>query len=265
MSKAYFSKEAKCALKNFAPCDKDKEQLLESLQAKSKEVIEFAKEVLGESFPAHFEMPKLLLLPVNKKQSFGKYAYNMILQEEEKLQQASEKEAVLIQEKLAVMKANVKIERPVRGSFFADGGIVIYYCNICQLCAKDKLDFEAYISSVLAHEIFHAIHFASCDKTQEWQQMKYWNGTGYEYNKVSTVRESLAEYFRFLWLKKQQQDSLVAIMFKELAEPYAVVPNYPYAGVKFLLAEESVAQEKFSAVFEESLLNWQEAYKKLIS
>lgn len=32
MSKAYFSKEAKCACQNFAPCDKDKEQLLVGLQ-----------------------------------------------------------------------------------------------------------------------------------------------------------------------------------------------------------------------------------------
>jgi len=265
MSKGYFSKEAKCAYQNFAPCDKDKEQLLVGLQEKAEEVVAFVKAVLGASFPAHFEVPKILLLPVNKKQSFGKYAYNMVLQEEEKLQQASEKEKTVLEEKLAVLKANVKIERPVRGSFFADGGIVIYYCNICQLCAKDKLNFEDYLASVLVHEIFHAIHFASCDATQEWQQMKYWNGTGYEYNIVSTVRESLAEYFRFLWLKKQQQDSLVAIMFKELAEPYAVVPNYPYAGVKHLLSEEAVAQKKFSEVFEASCENWHEAYKMLIS
>ena len=32
MSKGYFSKKAKYALKNFAPCDKDKEQLLVGLQ-----------------------------------------------------------------------------------------------------------------------------------------------------------------------------------------------------------------------------------------
>ena len=81
MDKGYFSKIAKCERKNFAPCFENREALVEFLQAKADEVLIFAKEVLGESYPAHFEMPKLLILPVKKKQSFGKYAYNMVLQE----------------------------------------------------------------------------------------------------------------------------------------------------------------------------------------
>ncbi len=265
MNKGYFSKEAKCERKNFAPCTVNKEELLEFLLAKTEEVVAFAKEVLGEIYPTHFEVPKILLLPVHKKQSFGKYAYNMVLQEEEKLAQVLGTEKKALQEKLAVMKANIKIEQPVKGSFFADGGIVIYFCNVCQLCEKHGLNFENYITSVLAHEIFHALHFACCDKTQEWQQMKYWNGTGYEYAKVSVVRESLAEYFRYLWLKKQQQEPLVAIMFEDLAEPFATVPNYPYAGVKHLLSEEALENERFRSVLESSILNWQEAYELLIS
>ena len=163
------------------------------------------------------------------------------------------------------MKANIKVEQPVKGSFFADGGIVIYYCNVCQLCEKHGLNFEDYIVSVLAHEIFHALHFACCDKTQEWQQMKYWNGTGYEYAKVSAVRESLAEYFRYLWLMKQRQEALLAIMHKELAKPYATVPNYPYSGVKLLFSEETLENARFHSVLESSLVNWQEAYELLIS
>ena len=103
------------------------------MQAKAEEVIAFAKEVLGESYPAHFVMPKLLILPVKKKQSFGKYAYNMVLQEEAKLAKSCGAEKKALQEKLAVMKANIKIEQPVKGSFFADGGIVIYYCCLLQL------------------------------------------------------------------------------------------------------------------------------------
>ena len=125
MNKGYFSKEAKCERKNFAPCTVNKEVLLEFLQAKAEEVLAFAKEVLGESYPAHFEMPKILLLPVHKKQSFGKYAYNMVLQEEEKLAKACGAEKKALQEKLAVMKANIKVEQPVKGSFFADGGIAL--------------------------------------------------------------------------------------------------------------------------------------------
>mgnify|MGYP003292799580 CR=1 FL=1 len=265
MNKGYFSKEAKCERKNFAPCAVNKEALLKFLQAKAEEVLAFAKEVLGESYPAHFVMPKILLLPVHKKQSFGKYAYNMVLQEEEKLAQACGAEKKALQEKLAVMKGNIKIEQPVKGSFFADGGIVIYYCNVCQLCEKHGLNFEDYITSVLVHEIFHTLHFACCDKTQEWQQMKYWNGTGYEYAKVSAVRESLAEYFRYLWLVKNQQELLLAKMKQDLTEPHATVPNYPYAGVKYLLSEEVLKNAKFHSVLESSLVNWQEAYDLLIS
>ena len=265
MDKGYFSKIAKCERRNFAPCSENREELLEFLQAKADEVLAFAKEVLGESYPAHFEMPKLLILPVKKKQSFGKYAYNMVLQEEVKLAQSCDAEKKVLQEKLAVMKANIKIEQPVKGSFFADGGIVIYYCNICELCAKDNLELKDYLASVLAHEIFHALHFACCDATQEWKQMDYWNGVGYEYAKVSAVRESLAEYFRYLWLIKNQQELLLAKMKLDLAEHYATVPNYPYAGVKHLLSEETLENAKFYSVLESSLVNWQEAYELLIS
>lgn len=265
MDKGYFAKIAKCERRNFAPCSVHKEELLKFLQAKAEEVVAFAKEVLGENYPAHFEVPKILLLPVQKKQSFGKYAYNMILQEEAKLAQASAAEKKVLQDKLALMKDNVKFERSVRGSFFADGGIVIYYCNVCELCAKDGLNFEDYIASVLAHEVFHALHFACCDGTQKWKQMDYWNGVGYGYAKVSTVRESLAEYFRYLWLVQNRQDALLAIMFEELVEPYAVVPSFPYAGVKHLLTEAALENEKWRSVLASSLVNWQEAYEKLIS
>ena len=265
MGKGYFSKQAKCDRNAYALCSVDKEQLAEFLQNRAEEVIAFAKELLGSSYPAHFEVPKVLLLPVHKTQSFGKYAYNMVLQEEEKLAQVSSAEREALQAKLKVMQANVKVERLVRGSFFADGGIVIYYCNVCQLCEEDALDFTSYITSVLAHEIFHALHFACCDATQGWKQMNYWNGLGFEYAKVSTVREALAEYFRYLWLGKHQEQALIDIMFKELAEPYAVAPSYPYAGVKPLLTSEALAQEKFSSVLQASLINWNEAYEMLMS
>ena len=265
MGKGYFSKQAKCDRKNYAPCHIDKEQLAEFLQEKAGEIIAFAKELLKDDYPAHFEMPKLLLLPVHKTQTFGKYAYNMVLQKEVKLAKANEADKPAILAKLSQMQANIKIERLVRGSFFADGGIVIYYCNVCQLCEKEQLDFTSYITSVLAHEIFHALHFAACDSSKGWQQMSYWNGNGFEAGKMSTVRESLAEYFRYLWLAKQQNKELMAIMFKELQEPFANVPNYPYAGVKYLLQTEEVAKEKFHAVFERSLQDWHEAYDLLTS
>ena len=112
---------------------------------------------------------------------------------------------------------------------------------------------------------FRSLHFACCDATQEWKQMDYWNGVGYEYAKVSAVRESLAEYFRYLWLMKNQQELLLAKMKLDLAEPYATVPNYPYAGVKLLLSEEALENARFHSVLESSLLNWQEAYELLIS
>ena len=265
MGKGYFSKQAKCDRKGYAPCSVAKEQLAALLEEKAEEIVAFAKELLGSSYPAHFEMPKLLLLPVHKTQSFGQYAYNMVLQEEEKLAQVSGAEQKALQAKLKLMQANVKVERLVRGSFFADGGIVIYYCNVCQLCEEDALDFTSYIISVLAHEIFHALHFACCDATQGWKQMNYWNGLGFEYAKLSTVREALAEYFRYLWLEKHQEQALVDIMFKELVEPYAVAPSYPYAGVKCLLTREAPDQEKFSSVLQASLVNWHKAYEMLIS
>ena len=265
MGKGYFSKQAKCDRKNYAPCHVDKEQLAEFLQEKAEEIIAFAKELFKDNYPAHFEMPKLLLLPVHKTQTFGKYAYNMVLQEEVKLAKANEVDKPAILAKLSQMQANVKIERLVRGSFFADGGIVVYYCNVCQLCEKEQLDFTRYITSVLAHEIFHALHFAACDATKGWQQMSYWNGNGFEAGKMSAVRESLAEYFRYLWLAKQQNKELLAIMFKELLEPFATVPNYPYAGVRYLLPTEGLVNEKFLAVFESSLQDWHEAYDLLIS
>ena len=75
----------------------------------------------------------------------------------------------------------------------------------------------------------------------------------------------MAEYFRYLWLMKQRQEALLAIMHKELAKPYATLPNYPYAGVKHLLSEEVLENARFHSVLESSLINWQEAYELLIS
>lgn len=266
MKKKYFSEVEKCVAKNYAPCHRDKEQLAEGLQLKAQEVLALARSLLADYLPQDFELPKILLLPVRKTQSFGKYAPNMICREQEKLAQLSGAARLALEEKLTLMQANIKIERPVRGSFFAEGGIVIYYCTICELCAEEQFGFEEYVEAVLAHEIFHALHFACCESTQNWKQHNYWNGVGYELSKVSVVRESLAEYFRHLWLQGKKQEALLADMAKELAEPYAVVPNYPYAGVKCLLDKQAaLATESFVKIFKLSLEDWHLAYNKLIS
>lgn len=266
MRKKYFSKEVeKCSAKNFAPCHLDKEGLAAELETKGQEALALAEALLGEGFPKYFTLPKILLLPVRKQQSFGKYALNAILAEEEKLQRAPAEKREELLAKLAKMKANVKIERAVRGSFFTEGPLVLYYCNICELCAGQGLDLKEYAASVLAHELFHALHFASCETTKNWKQLSYWNGVGYEYAKVSVVRESLAECFRYLWLRQCGQDALLASMLAELADTYATVPNFPYAGVKLLLKDEAVAAENFKEIYRLSLEDWKAAYEKLIS
>ena len=113
MGNGYFSKQAKCDRKNYAPCYVNKEQLAEFLLERAEEIIAFAKEFLKDNYPVHFEMPKLLLLPVAKTQTFGKYAYNMVVQEEEKLAKVSDADKPAILAKLCWLREVNRIRASV--------------------------------------------------------------------------------------------------------------------------------------------------------
>ncbi len=263
MRKKYFTdKVYKCTSKNYAPCLYDREHLLHVLANNMEEVLACARDLLQDNFPQNFIMPKLKFLDERKTNTFGKYALNMLLLEEERLANIQDEAK---QAKLAEMRANVKVVMPVKGSFNPDRGITLYLCNICEYCGLHKLDIEAYLISVFAHEVFHAIHYVMCAEVNKWEvgsaaHRSFWRGEGYVLQEAATVRESFAEYFRYTWITRQQDEQLLALFHAELQAPHAVAPSFPYAGVKGLLGKESDEVRRKFAV---TVCSWRDGYLNL--
>lgn len=232
------------------------------LAAHEGAILGLAQELLGSTYPQGFAVPPLKLSELGRTRTYGKYPLNMVLREE----RLADDNDPAAQARLQMMRANIKVTVPVKGSFSPDEGITLYLCNICAYCQQHGLNVEDYCVSVLAHELFHALHHAACAAAQGLEPgsaklRAYWRGEGYIQQQVAAVREGLAEYFRCQWSKRQGYEAVLARLHCELAEPYAVVPGYPYAAVKALLTADGDA--KFRAVWERSLVDWGEGVTQL--
>lgn len=172
----------------------------------------------------------------------------------------------------------LKFRALVHGEFNEAGKIILYPQAIAQECAEHDWDFTAYFNSVLVHERVHALHhdtflrkYSALDALVQSAVYKktqaYWFGAGANTVLVSTVKETLAEFVRYLWCKEQGQEKLAAAIPQSLVGVRAFYPSYPYAGVRSLCAlYEQDAQTSFRLwhdLWQLSLTSWQGAYDML--
>lgn len=166
----------------------------------------------------------------------------------------------------------------VHGEFSEAGHITLYTAALRQECAAQGWVYATYYASVLVHERLHYLHHEcvlrkfAADKAEPVsaaykKAQAYWFGTGTNAACVRTVKETLAEFIRFLWCKEQGQENLAAAVWQSIRGARAYYPSNPYAGVRYLCAlyeqKPEAALRAWIQLWAASLRSWQEAYSLL--
>ena len=167
---------------------------------------------------------------------------------------------------------------PVHGEFAEAGKIILYKQAISKECAVHGWDYEHYFNSVLVHERVHYLQhqailqqFGAAGLPQQCEEYKkaqfYWFGGASTLNLAyaRTVKETLAEFIRFLWCVRQGYLAVAQAVTQRLMGTRAYYPAYPYAGVRGLCAlyerDAEAAVQAWQRLWQMSLASWQEAYK----
>lgn len=154
----------------------------------------------------------------------------------------------------------LKFKRLLHGEFAAGKGITLYVNAIRQECAEHGWDYAAYYASVLVHERVHLLHYqavlahfgaagAAVQSAEYKQAQRYWYGRQTEATQAAVVKETLAEFARWLWCLQQGHLALAQALLQTPEEAQACIPYYPYAGVR-----------AYSELWQLSLTSWQQAY-----
>lgn len=169
----------------------------------------------------------------------------------------------------------LKFKRLLHGEFAAGNGITLYVNAIRQECAEHGWDYVAYYDSVLVHERVHLLHYqavlayfgaagAAVQSAEYKQAQRYWYGRQTEAAQAAVVKETLAEFARWLWCLRQGPDSIAQALLQTPEEAQAYIPHYPYAGVRGLRAlhasSPQAAVRAYSELWQLSLTSWQQAY-----
>lgn len=170
----------------------------------------------------------------------------------------------------------IKFQALVHGEFNEAGEIILYVNALCAECAKNNLAYAAYYQSVLVHERLHYLQhqavlqkYGALDAAIQSAEYKnaqaYWFGVGADTACVRTVKETLAEFVRFLWCREQGYTALAKQAVDVLAGARAYYPAYPYAGMRGLCAlyenNPIAAVSVWAKLWQASLTSWQEAYR----
>lgn len=169
----------------------------------------------------------------------------------------------------------LKFKRLLHGEFAAGNGITLYVNAIRQECAEHGWDYVAYYDSVLVHERVHLLHYqavlahfgaagAAVQSAEYKQAQRYWYGRQTEAAQAAVVKETLAEFARWLWCLQQGHLALAQALLQTPEETRTCIPHYPYAGVRGLRAlhagSPQVAVRAYSELWQLSLTSWQQAY-----
>ena len=169
----------------------------------------------------------------------------------------------------------LKFKRLLHGEFAAGKGITLYVHAIRQECAEHGWDYAAYYDSVLMHERVHLLHYqavlahcgavgAAVQSAEYKQAQRYWYGRQTEVAQAAVVKETLAEFARWLWCLQQGHLALAQALLQTREEARACIPYYPYAGVRGLCAlhasSPQAAVRAYSELWQLSLTSWQQAY-----
>lgn len=170
----------------------------------------------------------------------------------------------------------IKFTALVHGEFNEAGEIILYVKALREECAKHDFAYADYYQSVLVHERLHYLQHqailqrfgAAVDSIQSAEYKRaqaYWFGAGADAACVRTVKETLAEFARFLWCREQGYSGLAAQAVQNLSGARAYYPAYPYAGMRGLCAlyaiKPKLAVRAWEQLWRTSLASWQEAYR----
>lgn len=166
----------------------------------------------------------------------------------------------------------LKFKRLLHGEFAAGKGITLYVNAIRQECAEHGWDYAAYYDSVLVHERVHLLHYqavlahfgaagAAVQSAEYKQAQRYWYGRQTGAAQAAVVKETLAEFTRWLWCLRQ---GIAQAFLQTPEETRTCIPHYPYAGVRGLCAlhvsSPQAAVQAYSELWQLSLTSWQQAY-----
>lgn len=158
----------------------------------------------------------------------------------------------------------LKFKRLLHGEFAAGKGITLYVHAIRQECAEHGWDYAAYYDSVLVHERVHLLHYQAVQSAEYKQAQRYWYGRQTEAAQAAVVKETLAEFARWLWCLQQGHLALAQAFLQTPEEARTCIPHYPYAGVRGLCALHArslqAAVRAYSELWQLSLTSWQQAY-----
>ena len=170
----------------------------------------------------------------------------------------------------------IKFNALVHGEYNEAGNIILYVKALREECKANAFAYTAYYQSVLVHERLHYLHheavlqrfavIASATQSAEYKKAQaYWFGAGADAACVRTVKETLAEFGRFLWCREQGYTALAEQAIQSLTGVRAHYPAYPYAGMRGLCALYEKNPTSAVSAWEElwctSLSSWQEAYR----
>lgn len=146
----------------------------------------------------------------------------------------------------------LRMVHPLQGKYTTENVIYLYYNTIKDIAAENQLDIIDYLRQVLAHEIFHSLHFAKVKESYfqgcckgswpmaEVYAVDYWRGTGMQRNKVMAVREGLARIFECAWCVYQGKLEQGIKLESYLSDLSIKEPNNPYVkGLRLLRRYES--------------------------
>lgn len=172
----------------------------------------------------------------------------------------------------------LKFQRLLHGEFAAGKGITLYVHAIRQECTEHGWDYAAYYDSVLVHERVHLLHYqavlahfgaagAAVQSAEHKQAQRYWYGRQTEAAQAAVVKETLAEFARWLWCLQQGHLALAQARLQTPEEAQACIPYYPYAGVRGLCALHASSLKDtvrtYSELWQLSLTSWQQAYARI--
>lgn len=172
----------------------------------------------------------------------------------------------------------LKFKRLLHGEFAAGKGITLYVNAIRQECDEHGWDYAVYYDSVLVHERVHLLHYqavlahfgaagAAVQSAEYKQAQRYWYGRQTEAAQAAVVKETLAEFARWLWCLQQGHLALAQAFLQTPDEARTCIPYYPYAGVRGLCAlyvrSPQAAVRAYSGLWQLSLTSWQQAYARI--
>lgn len=172
----------------------------------------------------------------------------------------------------------LKFKRLLHGEFAAGKGITLYVNAIRQECDEHGWDYAVYYDSVLVHERVHLLHYqavlahfgaagAAVQSAEYKQAQRYWYGRQTEAAQAAVVKETLAEFARWLWCLQHGHLALAQALLQTPEEARTCIPYYPYAGVRGLCAlyvrSPQAAVRAYSELWQLSLTSWQQAYARI--